>query len=78
MSSQVIKSEIVTAFCYKKGHGYCEHVEYTKKDGTKKYVCRLCKSETPYAYPIYGRQSPSVSPRSIDTSTPDQYGRQVA
>ena len=76
MPSKVIKSEIVTAYCSK--HGMVEHIEYTKKDGTKKYVCRLCKSDTPYRFPLYGRQSPTISPRSIDTSTPNQYGRQIA
>ena len=78
MSSKVIKSEIVTAFCHKKGHGYCEHVEYLRQDGTKKYVCRLCKADTPYAYPVYGRQQPKASTRQLDDSEPQSYGRTVA
>lgn len=73
--SKVIKSEIVTAYC-QKHKNMTEHVEYTKQDGTKKYVCRLCKSDTPYAYPIYGRQQPQFKKPEIEKE--HQFGRIVA
>lgn len=71
--SRVVKSEIVTAFCQK--HKMCEHIEYTRQDGTKKYVCRFCKSDAPYQYPVYGRQSPKLDMPQKEKQT---YGRIVA
>lgn len=73
--SKVIKSEIVQAYCQK--HKMCDHVEYTKQDGTKRYVCRLCKGERIWEYPIYGRRYPNIKLRNTDIQN-THYGRQVA
>jgi len=75
--SKVIKSEIVQAYCLKH-KCMTEHVEYMKQDGTYKYVCRICKADTPYAYPLYGKSTPKCNPRKLDESKPDSFGRQVA
>lgn len=58
-------------------HGFVEHWEYIKDDGSIVYKCSLCYKEAPHRFPIYGRNQPSCTPRKLDESK-FQYGRQVA
>jgi len=55
-----------------------EHMVYLKEDGKEVTRCLECAHSNPHLQELYGRQSPSVSPRKLDTSSPEQYSRQVA
>jgi hypothetical protein len=73
---KIIKVSNVQAHCAK--HGFTDHKEYVKADGTIVYKCLLCYRERPYNYPIYGRQSPEFKKPATDEHNEHQYGRYVA
>lgn len=75
--SRIVKSERVGLYC-EKHKQITEHMVYLKDDGKEVIRCLECSHEKPYAYPLYGRQTPKVSTRVLEESKPQQYGRQVA
>ena len=75
--TKIIKSERVGLYCMKHKK-ITEHMVYLKEDGKEVTRCLECAHSNPHLQEIYGRQSPSVSPRKLDTSSPEQYSRQVA
>jgi len=75
--TKIIKSERVWMHCMKHNK-MTEHMVYLKEDGKEVTRCLECAHSNPHLQELYGRQSPSVSPRKLDTSSPYQYGRQVA
>ena len=75
--TKIIKSERVGLFC-PKHKKITEHMVYLKEDGKEVTRCLECAHEKPHLQEIYGRQSPTISPRKLDESEPNKWGRQVA
>ncbi len=75
--TKIIKSERVWMHCTKHKK-ITEHMVYLKEDGKEATRCLECAHSNPHLQEIYGRQQPTVSPRKLDESTPNQYGRHVA
>ncbi len=59
-------------------HGFCSHTEYIKEDVKIVYKCDLCYKENPLRFPIYGRQQPGYTPKTLEESKQKSFGRQVA